>query len=173
MSLTICRECGRDVSADALVCPHCGANNPAGTMPSFGRMWGFEWRSQTEILGWPLVHVALGRNAQGRLRVAKGVIAVGQFGVGLITVAQFGVGLLFGFGQLILGLSAVAQVALTAYFAVGQVAVGYVAIGQIGMGEYVLAQLGYGRHLWTQKIRDPAAVAFFQALWESLKTWRP
>lgn len=174
MSLTTCRECGREVSTEAVACPHCGAPGPAGPVMGYQRrVWGFEWRSQTEFLGWPLVHVAVGRNAQGRLRVAKGVIAIGQFGVGLITVAQFGVGLLFGFGQIIFGLTAVAQVAITALFALGQLAVGYVAIGQLAVGYYVLAQVGFGEHLWTLKHRDPAAVAFFQSFWETIKTWRP
>ncbi len=174
MSLTTCQECGREVSTEATACPHCGAPGPAGPVPAYQRrVWGFEWRSQTEVMGWPLVHVAVGRNAQGRLRVAKGVIAIGQFGVGLITVAQFGVGLLFGLGQFICGLTGVAQAAITAYFALGQLAVGYVAIGQLAAGYYVLAQVGFGEHLWTITRRDPAAVAFFQSLGEALKTWRP
>lgn len=113
--------------------------------------------------------MALGRNPEGRLRLAKGIIAVGQFGVGLITVAQFGVGVLFGAGQFILGGTALAQVAVGALIAVGQVAAGYVAIGQVAAGCFALAQMGYARHLWSPRHRDPAAVAFFTALWEGIR----
>lgn len=174
MSLTPCRECGREMSTDALTCPHCGAPNPAlAARGVWRRPWGFEWRSEREVAGWPLIHVAVGRNDQGRLRVAKGVVAIGQFGVGLITVAQFGVGLLFGFGQFILGLTALAQVAVSLVFAVGQLAVGYVAVGQAAVGCFALAQVGWARHLWSVGHRDPAAVAFFTALWAALKARLP
>jgi hypothetical protein len=120
-------------------------------------------------MGYPFIHVAFGRDRQGRRRVAKGVIAIGQFGIGLITVAQVGVGILFGFGQVMFGLTAVAQVAITALFAVGQVAVGYAAIGQIAVGVYALAQFGVAEYLWSVDQRDPAAVEFFQNLWEQIR----
>jgi hypothetical protein len=123
-----------------------------------------------EILGYPLIHVAFGKDARGRRRVAKGVIAIGQFAIGLISVAQVGVGLLFGFGQVMFGLTAVGQVAITALFGAGQLATGYVAIGQLAAGAYVLAQLGFGHHIWTPEICDPAAEEFFRQLWEQAKS---
>jgi hypothetical protein len=115
--------------------------------------------------------VAFGRDAQGKYRVAKGIIAIGQFAVGLIAIAQFGVGLLFGFGQFIVGFTALAQVAVTAYFGVGQIATGYVAIGQVVLAHYGLAQLGWATHLWSPDHRDPEAVAYFRQLLEVLKSW--
>ncbi len=173
MSLTTCRECGREVSTEAPSCPHCGAPGPSGGWAGYPRRtWGFEWRSETEVLGWPLVHVAVGRDPQGRIRVAKGIIAIGQFAVGLITVAQFGVGVVFGFGQFIVGCTAIAQVAVTAYFALGQLALGHVAIGQVAVGNYALGQLAFGRHLWTPTHKDPEAVAFFRGWWETFALWR-
>ena len=93
--------------------------------------YGFEWKSARTCCGYPLVHVALGRDSLGRLRVAKGVIAIGQFAVGLITVAQFGVGVVFGFGQFILGFTALARFAFAALLGVGQIATGYAAVGQM------------------------------------------
>lgn len=101
------------------------------------------------------------------------IIAVGQFGVGLITVAQFGVGFIFGLGQFIFGLTALAQVSVSVLAALGQVAVGYVAVGQVAVGCFALAQVGWARHLWSADHRDPAAVAFFTALWEALKARLP
>jgi hypothetical protein len=115
--------------------------------------------------------VAFGRDARGKYRVAKGVIAIGQFAVGLITIAQFGVGLLFGFGQFIAGFTALAQIAITVYFGVGQIATGYVAVGQIVLAHYGLAQLGWAAHLWSMDRRDPEAVEYFRQLLLVLKSW--
>jgi hypothetical protein len=165
MPLVPCRECGEQVSVHSRSCPHCGAPRPARKE---WNGWGFDWKSQRTWHGWPLVHVSIGRDAQGRLRVAKGIIAIGQFGIGLITVAQFGVGLLFGFGQFIFGLTALAQFAAAVLAGVGQFATGYVAIGQIVVGYYGLAQAGFAAHLWCSSSSDPAAVAFFQELKQSV-----
>lgn len=167
MALVACRECKQQVSTEAPVCPQCGAPQPA---QSTWKGFGFEWKSQTEIWGYPFVHIAFGRDASGRRRVAKGVIAIGQFGVGLITFAQVGVGLLFGFGQVLFGLTAIAQVAITALFGAGQLAVGYVAVGQLAVGVYALAQYGFAEHLWTPQMRDPEAVEFFRGLWEQVRS---
>ena len=52
-----------------------------------------DWKSRATVLDYPFVHIVFGRDVQGRLWVARGVIAIGQFAVGLITVAQFGLGL--------------------------------------------------------------------------------
>lgn len=147
-------------------------------MPRVDGGIGFEWRTQAEYYGYPLVCVALGRNGRGGMRVAKGWIAVGQFAFGLITFAQVGVGILFGFGQVMVGLTAVSQVAVTLLFGIGQLATGYVAIGQMALGYYVLCQVGLGWHVWRQGFQDPAAVDFFTRLAERMgleffKTIRP
>lgn len=137
-------------------------------MPRIDGGIGFEWRTQAEYYGYPLVCVAFGRNGRGGMRVAKGWIAVGQFAFGLITFAQVGVGILFGFGQVLVGLTAVSQVAITLLFGVGQLATGYVAIGQLALGYYVLCQVGLGWHVWRQGYQDPQAVEFFARLAERL-----
>jgi hypothetical protein len=103
------------------------------------------------------VHIAYGRDARGKLRIAKGVIAIGQFGIGLITLAQFGIGLLFGFGQCLLALTAVAQVAVTPLLGIGQVAAGYIAIA--GPWAITLGQVLASHPSVNQ--RDPAALEFF------------
>ncbi len=169
MALTNCRECGNQVSTEALACPHCGA--PLRAMP-FWSSYGFEWKSARTLWGYPLVHIAVGRNERGRLRVAKGIIAIGQFGIGLITVAQFGIGLLFGFGQFIIGFTALAQFAGAVALGIGQFASGYVAVGQMVLAYYGLAQVGLGKFLWTAgKLgrKDPEAIQFFMAWWETIK----
>ncbi len=165
MPITRCRECKKEVSSQAAACPHCGAPKPAD--PNW-KGFGFEWKTEATFLGYPLIHVATGRDAEGKRRVAKGVIAIGQFAVGAVTIAQFGVGLLFGFGQFVLGLSGVAQIAVAVLFGAGQFTTGDVAIGQFAFGTYVLAQLGFGKHVWSTGRHDPEAIEYFRGLGESL-----
>ena len=118
--------------------------------------------------GYPLVHIAFGRDAHGKLRVARGVIAIGQFAIGLITIAQFGIGLLFGFGQFILGLTALAQFAVAALFGLGQIATGYIAVGQVVLAYYGLAQAGFAKYIWSSARKDPEAAEFFRQLAEKI-----
>jgi hypothetical protein len=103
------------------------------------------------------------------LRVAKGVIAIGQFAVGLITVAQFGVGLLFGFGQFIFGFTVLAQFALGVAVGIGQFATGYAAVGQFVLAYYGLGQLGLAKFLYSTHSRDPEALQFFSSWWDAVK----
>ena len=55
---------------------------------------GFEWRTKASIFGFPLICIAFGRDPDGRIRIAKGFLAVGQFAYGGIVIAQFGAGIL-------------------------------------------------------------------------------
>jgi hypothetical protein len=174
MALTTCPECGASISEKAATCPKCGyPMKPIADLTLITRrFWrGFEWKTETEILGWPLIHIAVGRNKEtGRLMVARGIIAIGQFGIGLITIAQFGIGILFGLGQFVGGILAVGQLALGIYFGLGQFATGITAIGQLAFGNYVRAQMGYGKYLWTSKVKDPQAMEYFANLWRSVKS---
>ena len=162
MTLTSCPECGTQISEKAGACPQCGA--PL-------RLYrGFEWKTRMQILGLPLIHVAAGRDRKtGKLLVAKGIIAVGQFGYGLITIAQFGVGFLFAIGQCVVGAVAIGQVAIGISFGLGQLATGLTAIGQIAIGRHVLCQAGLGKFVWSARTQDPEAVKYFTDLWHSAK----
>jgi hypothetical protein len=168
-AMATCRACKQGIGLEAAYCPRCGVASPAD--PELQGP-GFEWRSRQTIYGYPLIHVAFGKDARGKLKVAKGFIAIGQFAIGVITVAQFGVGLLFGFGQFVVGLTALAQFAGAILMGVGQFAIGYVAIGQIVLAKIGLAQLGWAEHLWSPGRRDPEAVEFFHGLWYNLRHWR-
>lgn len=141
-----------------------------------------EFRSHATMFGWPLLHYTSGVCPEtGRRRTAKGIVAVGRLAVGglaigqaslgAVAIGQLGVGLLFGLGQAATGVWAVGQLALGGLFAAGQVTAAAVAIGQMAAGEYVLAQIGYGKHVWSQGSADPAAVQYFQDLWEQVKGW--
>jgi hypothetical protein len=165
MALT-CSECGAEVSDQAPVCLRCGAPQAAApSTPGFG----FEWKSARTYGGYPLVHIAFGKDSRGKWRVARGIVAIGQFALGLVTVAQFGVGLLFGFGQFLIGGVVLAQIAGGLVLGVGQVATGYVAIGQVVLAYYGLGQIGLGEFLWTISRRDGEAVSFFLSWWSYLK----
>jgi len=159
--LTACRSCRKEVSVEAMTCPHCGAPFPARQT---WRGWGYEWRSKQSVCGWPLVHVAFGRDEKGKLRVAKGVVAVGQFAVGAVTVAQFGVGAVFALGQFVAAPVAIGQVGLGLLLGLGQLATGYVAVGQFAVGGWVRAMAGFGAHVWSMSERAPEAVEFFRRL---------
>jgi hypothetical protein len=164
MTLT-CPECGATVSDQSPVCLRCGA--PQAAAPS-NPGFGFEWKSARTYGGYPLVHIAFGKDSRGKWRVARGIVAIGQFALGLITVAQFGVGLLFGFGQFLIGSVVLAQIAGGLVLGVGQVATGYVAIGQVVLAYYGLGQIGLGEFLWTISRRDSEAVSFFLSWWDYL-----
>ena len=166
MGFSRCRECQEEVSTEAKSCPYCGAAFPVETE---AKGFGFEWKSKHTFYGYPLVHIAFGRDAQHKLRVAKGIVAIGQFGVGLITFAQFGIGILFGFGQFIVGITAVGQIAISILFGIGQIATGYIAIGQIALGFYALCHTGFAKYMWTPEIKDTEAVEVFYQLFENLK----
>ncbi len=85
-----CRECGHEVSGQALACPNCGAPQPAREKWDG---WGFEYKSEATLFGWPLLHISFKYRPNRRPVPAKGIIAIGQFGVGIINISQFGMGL--------------------------------------------------------------------------------
>ncbi|RPJ86705.1 MAG: zinc ribbon domain-containing protein [Acidobacteria bacterium] len=154
MALYECRECGGQVSDQAVTCPHCGAPYPARLV---WKGWGVDKEFGPRIFGYPLVHIAFGRDTGGRLRVAKGVIAIGQFAVGGITIAQFGIGVLGGLGQMMI-----------APLALGQLALGYIAVGQIVVCYMGLAQVGLAPYIWSMQRADPEAVEFFKEIFDSI-----
>jgi hypothetical protein len=84
----------------------------------------FEFRSKTEILGLPLVHITNGN------KVAKGIIAIGGVSIGVFSLGGLSLGL-FSFGGVSLGLLlALGGASFSIYLAIGGVAVGY--FGAIG-----------------------------------------
>lgn len=167
MALKSCRECGKEVSTQAQACPNCGAPYPVEK--TWKGYYGINWKSRTTIFRIPLVHVAIGFDAKRRPFVARGIIAIGQFGVGVITVAQFGIGLLFGLGQFILGFTALAQFAIAGLIGIGQIATGILAIGQYVVGIYGLCQGGFAKYMWSPQRTDVEAVAMFSTIYERLQ----
>lgn len=86
-----CRECRHEVSEQAFACPQCGAPYPARES---WEGWGYEYKSRLTIAGLPLVHISFKYRPNRTPVVARGIIAIGQFGCGVVCIAQFGVGVL-------------------------------------------------------------------------------
>jgi len=83
--------------------------------------WGFEYKSRSELFGWPLVHVSF-KYRPNRMPVpARGIIAIGQFACGGLMISQFGVGLV-----------SISQFTIAGY-ALAQFAIAYALIAQIGL----------------------------------------
>ena len=68
--------------------------------------------------------------------------------------------MIFGFGQVIFGLTAVAQVAVAVIIGIGQLAAGYVAAGQLVLAYYGLGQAGLAVHGWFIDRQDMEVARF-------------
>lgn len=121
-----CRDCGQEVSDQAIVCPGCGAPYPAKARWDG---WGFEYKSKAALMGLPLLHISFKYRANRVPVPARGIIAIGQFACGVVTISQFGVGVLSLSQFTIAGL------------AVAQIGVAYSLIAQVGL----YLHSGYGQ----------------------------
>ncbi len=125
-----CRECRKEISEQAISCPHCGAPYPAKEKWDG---WGFEYKSEANILGLPLLHVSFKFRPNKAPVVAKGVISIGQFGCGIFNLSQFGIGVV-----------SISQFAI-AGFALAQFAFAWKLIAQIG----IYIEEGRGQLVWS------------------------
>jgi len=111
-------------------CPHCGAPCPAKEKWDG---WGFEYKSEANFLGLPLLHISFKYRPNKVPVVAKGVISIGQFGCGIINISQFGIGVI-----------SVSQFTV-AGFALAQFAFAWKLIAQIG----IYIEEGQGQMVWS------------------------
>lgn len=84
-----CRECRHEISEQAFACPQCGAPYPA--RDSWDG-WGYEYKSKLSVAGLLLLHISLKFRPNRTPVVARGIVAIGQFGCGVVCIAQFGLG---------------------------------------------------------------------------------
>lgn len=149
MALINCPECHRSISDKAVTCPHCGFPlRPSERSPSnvgFTGAYGYEYKSSLTVFGMPLVHIVYGPGFGGRLKPAKGFIAIGNVAIGVIAIGGFSIGILSiaGIG---LGLICFGGMALGLLGAAGGMAVGYIALGGVAVGAYAIGGLAIGTH---------------------------
>jgi len=83
-------------------------------------------------MGLPLLHISFKYRPNKMPVPAKGIISIGQFGIGIINISQFGAGII-----------SVSQFTIAVY-ALAQFAAAYSLIAQIG----VYIHQGYGQLVW-------------------------
>jgi len=138
---------------------------------------GYEYKSAAAIGPWPFVHVCMGIDpATMRPRVARGVIAIGNFAVGVVALGGVAWGLI-AIGGVTLGLlGALGGVALGLGLSVGGVAVGSIAVGGVAAGlVYAIGGAAVGPAVINGVRCDPDAAEFARrwlGTWLSLPSCR-
>ena len=119
-----CPYCAERIHEQAIKCRFCGEFLDSHGRGSEGNLWwGYEYRSEARMFGWPLIHICGGVNPRtGIPRVAKGIVAVGNFAVGLIAIGGIALG-----GITISGIGA--GLVVFAGIAIGGIAIGGIAMG--------------------------------------------
>ena len=137
----------------------------------------YEYKSPRTLFGRPLVHVAYGRDpATGQVRVARGIIAMGQKAVGVIAIGGYARGLFafggvaiggiafgglalgfFAFAGLALGLVSVGGLSIGLLLALGGGALGLCAGGGLAIGKFAAGGLAIGQLVWDARRHDEAA----------------
>jgi hypothetical protein len=143
MALTDCPECGNKISEKAVFCPMCGYS-----VRTPGAFYCFEYVSKKKVFGLPLFHVVLGPAvdpATSKIRVAKGIVAIGGIAVGVLAIGGLALGVI-AIGGLGLGLMALGGASIGVAIAVGGAAVGFVAIGGATFGYYAVGGTGWCVH---------------------------
>jgi len=170
-----CPRCGADLpSGGVSECPYCRAKlarpwtleaAAAGYPVGMRRVYGYEYKSPQTLFGLPLVHIAQGLDPQtGRLRVARGIIAVGNVAFGLVALG----GVAFGgvaVGGLAVGVLALGGMA-AGFAALGGMAFAlWLALGGMAISlQYAIGGLALAPHALGGNVQDPELLRWFERL---------
>jgi tRNA A-37 threonylcarbamoyl transferase component Bud32 len=150
-------------------------SQPAGTHQQPGcaprACHGLDYRSKATLFGLPLLHVTSGIDPQtGRLRVAKGIIAIGDRAKGVVAFGGMATGGfafgglaigVFAFGGCALGLISFGGLAIALLAAFGGGAIAPIAIGGGAIGILAFGGRAVGLHVLDAATHDPVAVRFY------------
>jgi hypothetical protein len=94
----------------------------------------YEFRSAATVFGLPLVHIAFSRDPEGKkMRLASGVIAIGDVAIGGVAVGGFSFGGI-AFGGISVGLMSFGGIVLGLFTALGGIGFGGFAAGAAAFG---------------------------------------
>jgi hypothetical protein len=133
---------------------------------------GFEYRSEWEILGLPVLHIGVGlpkvnrkpRAVRGLIAIGeipRGLVAIGSAPIGVLAMGAFPIGLV-SVGFLSAGMFAVGALAGGLAGAYGVLAAGPVALGWASFGYYAYGQHPFGAWVWGPTMIAPEARQFFE-----------
>ncbi len=133
--------------------------------------WQVDYKTKAHIGGWPWVHVAYGQDtATGKMRVARGVIAIGNMAQGVVAIGSIAMGAFafgglafggFAYGGLALGLLAVGGGAGGLIAAAGGWAIAPIALGGMAIGVMAFGGKGVGMYVSDALTQDATAQNFF------------
>ncbi|MBI3876120.1 MAG: protein kinase [Verrucomicrobia bacterium] len=139
--------------------------------PTMRHAFGFDYKSKTELFGLPLVNICSGTDpTTGRVRIAKGIIAIGDKAKGVIALGGVATGVfafggvaigVFAFGGSALGVFSFGGLALALVFAIGGLAAAPYVFAGIGIGYVAVGGMMFGVHTAGGNADDPVAKAFF------------